>query len=92
MKEDEQFKRKEDIRLFDNFDWAALGIAACGVVLFIHLIINYRGMQKNMSKCNMCNHECHCKNKKKGKDNDKCENKDCHCISCYCGGGDGQED
>ena len=44
MKEDEQFKRKEDIRLFDNFDWAALGIAACGVVLFIHLIINYGGM------------------------------------------------
>ena len=35
---------KPDIRLFDNFDWAALGIAACGVVLFIHLIINYRGI------------------------------------------------
>ena len=32
------------IRLFDNFDWAALGIAACGVVLFIHLILNYKGM------------------------------------------------
>ena len=45
-----------------------------------------------MSKCNMCNHECHCKNKKKGKDNEKCENKNCHCISCYCGGGDGGED
>ena len=44
MEEHEQFKRKEDIRLFDNFDWAALGIAACGVVLFIHLIINYRGI------------------------------------------------
>ena len=42
-----------------------------------------------MSKCNMCNHECHCK--KKGKDNDKCSNKECHCISCYCGGGDGGE-
>ena len=40
----EQFKRKEDIRLFDNFDWAALGIAAVGIVLFIHLIINYRGI------------------------------------------------
>ena len=30
-----------DPKLLDNFDWAALGIAACGVVLFIHLIINY---------------------------------------------------
>ena len=30
---------KPDIRLFDNFDWAALGIAACGIVLFIHLIL-----------------------------------------------------
>ena len=30
--------------------------------------------------------------KRKGKDNDKCEDKNCHCISCYCGGGDGQED
>jgi hypothetical protein len=44
MKEHEQFKRKEPIRLFDRFDWAALGIAACGIVLFIHLIINYKGM------------------------------------------------
>ena len=35
---------KDDIKLLDNFDWAALGIAACGVVLFIHLIINYKGM------------------------------------------------
>ena len=35
---------KPDIRLFDNFDWAALGIAACGVVLFIHLVINYGGL------------------------------------------------
>ena len=35
---------KPDIRLFDNFDWAALGMAACGVVLFIHLILNYKGM------------------------------------------------
>ena len=40
-----------------------------------------------MAKCNMCNHECHCK--KDNKDNDKCSNKECHCISCYCGGGDG---
>ena len=39
----EQFKRKEDIRLFDNFDWAALGIAAVGIVLFIHLIIQLKG-------------------------------------------------
>ena len=43
-----------------------------------------------MSKCNMCNHECHCK-KKDIKENDKCEDKNCHCISCYCGGGDGGE-
>ena len=35
----EQFKRKEDIRLLDNFDWAALGIAACGVVLLIKVIV-----------------------------------------------------
>ena len=39
MKEHEQFKRKEDIRLLDNFDWAALGIAACGVVLLIKVIV-----------------------------------------------------
>ena len=44
MKEHEQFKRKEDMRLLDRFDWAALGIAAVGIVLFIHLIINYRGI------------------------------------------------
>ena len=43
-----------------------------------------------MSKCNMCNHECHCKKKDK-KDNDKCKEDNCHCISCYCGGGDGGE-
>ena len=35
---------KPDIRLLDRFDWAAIGVAACGVVLFIHLIINYGGM------------------------------------------------
>ena len=40
-----------------------------------------------MSKCNMCNHECHCK-----EDNDKCKEDNCHCISCYCGGGDGGEE
>ena len=33
--------KKEKIKLLDNIDWAAIGIAACGVVLFIHLIINY---------------------------------------------------
>ena len=43
MKEHEQFKRKEEPRLFDNFDWAAVGIAAVGVVLFIHLIIQLKG-------------------------------------------------
>jgi len=30
---------KPDIRLFDNFDWAALGIAACGIVLLINVIM-----------------------------------------------------
>ena len=35
---------KPDIRLLDRFDWAAIGVAACGVVLFIHLILNYKGM------------------------------------------------
>ena len=30
-------------KLLDNFDWAALGIAACGVVLFIHLMLMYIG-------------------------------------------------
>ena len=39
MKEHEQFKRKEDIRLFDNFDWAALGIAAVGIVILIKVIV-----------------------------------------------------
>ena len=34
----------DPIKLLDNFDWAALGIAACGVVLFIHLVINYGGL------------------------------------------------
>ena len=39
-----------------------------------------------MSKCNMCNHECHCK-----ENNQKCKEQGCQCISCYCGGGDGGE-
>ena len=43
MKEDEQFKRKETIRLFDRFDWAAIGVAVAGIVLFIHLIIKLKG-------------------------------------------------
>ena len=30
---------KPDIKLFDNFDWAALGIAACGIVLLINVIM-----------------------------------------------------
>ena len=29
----------DSIKLFDNFDWAALGIAACGVVLLIKVIV-----------------------------------------------------
>ena len=43
MKEHEQFKRKETIRLFDRFDWAAIGVAVAGIVLFIHLIIKLKG-------------------------------------------------
>ena len=39
MEEHEQFKRKEDIRLFDKFDWAAMGIAACGVIILIKIIV-----------------------------------------------------
>ena len=31
------------IKLFDRFDWAAIGIAVCGVVLFIHLVIKLKG-------------------------------------------------
>ena len=30
---------KTDIRLFDNFDWSALGIAACGIILLINVIM-----------------------------------------------------
>ena len=29
---------KPDIRLFDRFDWTAMGIAACGIVLLIAII------------------------------------------------------
>ena len=43
MKEHEQFKRKETIKLFDRFDWAAIGVAVAGIVLFIHLIIKLKG-------------------------------------------------
>ena len=28
----------DSIKLFDNFDWTALGIAACGIVLLIAII------------------------------------------------------
>jgi len=31
--------KKEKQRLFDNFDWTALGIAACGVVILIKVIV-----------------------------------------------------
>ena len=30
---------KPDIRLFDTFDWAAIGVAACGVIIFINIIM-----------------------------------------------------
>ena len=36
-------KKNNRIKLFDNFDWAALGVAAVGVVLFIHLVIQLKG-------------------------------------------------
>ena len=29
----------DSIKLLDNFDWAALGIAACGIVLLIYVIM-----------------------------------------------------
>ena len=29
----------DPIKLLDNFDWAALGIAACGVVILIKVIV-----------------------------------------------------
>ena len=30
---------KPDIRLFDTFDWAAIGVAACGIVILINVIM-----------------------------------------------------
>ena len=36
-------KNNNRIKLFDRFDWAAIGIAVCGVVLFIHLIVQLKG-------------------------------------------------
>tara|TARA_Y100000590_G_scaffold144738_1_gene166380 strand:+ start:222 stop:410 length:189 start_codon:yes stop_codon:yes gene_type:complete len=27
--------------ILDTFDWAALGVAVCGIVLFIHLVFMY---------------------------------------------------
>ena len=30
-------------KLLDNFDWAAIGIAVCGVVFFIHLAVHIIG-------------------------------------------------
>ena len=33
--------KEDDIKLFDNFDWAAMGVAAGGIVVFIHLMIMY---------------------------------------------------
>ena len=33
--------KEDDIKLFDNFDWAAMGVAACGIVVFIHLVVMY---------------------------------------------------
>ena len=36
-------KNNNIIKLFDRFDWAAIGIAVCGVVLFIHLVIKLKG-------------------------------------------------
>ena len=38
-----KINNNKDIKLFDKFDWAAIGVAACGVVLFIHLIIQLKG-------------------------------------------------
>ena len=33
--------KEDDIKLFDNFDWAAMGVAAVGIVVFIHLVVMY---------------------------------------------------
>ena len=42
-KMDNKKKKNNIIKLFDNFDWAAIGVAAVGIVLFIHLIIQLKG-------------------------------------------------
>ena len=36
-------KKKNIIKLLDKFDWAAIGVAACGIILFIHLVIKLKG-------------------------------------------------
>ena len=36
-------KKKNIIKLLDRFDWAAIGVAACGIILFIHLVIKLKG-------------------------------------------------
>ena len=36
-------KKNNIIKLFDRFDWAAIGVAACGIILFIHLVIKLKG-------------------------------------------------
>ena len=76
-------KQIDDIKLLDNFDYVAAGLGICGVILFIVIVT---GGYQIMSKCNMCNHECHCREPEH-----HCQEHGCHCISCYCGGGDGGE-
>ena len=44
IEEAASFQKKDypkDIKLLDNFDWAALGVAAIGVIVFIHIVIQY---------------------------------------------------
>ena len=41
--DNKKINNNKDIKLLDNFDWAAVGIAACGVVLLIHLVIQLKG-------------------------------------------------
>ena len=36
-------KKNNIIKLLDKFDWAAIGVAACGIILFIHLVIKLKG-------------------------------------------------
>ena len=38
-----KINNNKDIKLFDRFDWAAIGVAACGIILFIHLVIKLKG-------------------------------------------------